>query len=186
MLERTIWLAWRGGSGRSGGGSHWPCPSPTHCSCLLILGPARWSVRHSDGLDTLCLSLTQSAARNVSGNSLVRGKVGVCSAALAAFIAPTAHKGMERGRTGHGRVWQVVFLASACHWPGQPPLESARLQIRLQLELELASPITVVLDSLYALTVCALCKLRWSLLEVSMGRVIVAYGHPSGASRTAP
>ena len=71
-----------------------------------------------------------------------------------------------------------------CPWPGQQPLESAGLQIRLQLELELTSQITVVLDSLYALTVCAL--LRWSLLEVSMGRVIGAYGHPSGASQTAP
>ncbi len=43
---------------------------------------------------------------------------------------------------------------------------------------------TLSIDSLYALTVCAL--LRLSRLEVYMGRVIVAYGHPSGASRTAP
>ena len=66
----------------------------------------------------------------------------------------------------------------------RPSGPTRRVQIRLQLDSELASPITVVLDSLYALTVCAL--LRWSLLEVYMGRVIVAYGHPSGASQTVP
>ena len=61
-----------GGSGRSGGGSHWPCPSPTHCSCLLTLGPARWSERHSDdlyALGHLCQCLSRDAATNESGNS---------------------------------------------------------------------------------------------------------------------
>jgi hypothetical protein len=48
-----IWLACRGGSGWSGGGSHWPCPSPAQCSCLLTLGPAIWSERHSDVLYAL-------------------------------------------------------------------------------------------------------------------------------------
>ena len=66
--------------------------------------------------------------------------------------------------------WKVASAPQALPLAAAPQV---RVQIRLQLEL--ASPITVVpnlsIHSVYALTVCAL--LRWSRLEVYMGQVIV-------------
>jgi len=62
------------------GGSHWPCPwsAAADRSCLMILGPPRWSVLHSDSPDALSLSLACATA-NVSGDSLVRAKMGISS-----------------------------------------------------------------------------------------------------------
>ncbi len=64
-------LAWGGGRR---GGTYRPCPSSSHGSCFLILGPAGWFVlhRHSHGVEPLSFSLAHCAAANMSGNCLVR------------------------------------------------------------------------------------------------------------------
>jgi len=87
-------LAWGGGRRC---GTYWPCPSSSHWSCFLILGPAGWSVLHRHSVDLLSLSLAQGAAANVSGDRLVRAnlKEGTASGSWAALIAPTAHIVME-------------------------------------------------------------------------------------------
>ena len=59
-------------------GSHWSCPWSAHRSCLMILGPPRWSVLHRDSPDALSLSLACATA-NMSGESLVRAKMGISS-----------------------------------------------------------------------------------------------------------
>ena len=61
-------LAWGGGRR---GGTYWPCPSSSHGSCFLILGPAGWSVLHRHSVDPLSLSLAQGAVANVGGDCLV-------------------------------------------------------------------------------------------------------------------
>ena len=60
------------------GGSHWPCPWSADRSCLMILGPPRWSVLHCDSPDALSLSLACATA-NMSGDSLVQAKMGISS-----------------------------------------------------------------------------------------------------------
>ena len=79
-------------------------------SSLVILGPCGWSVLHSDSPHALPLSLTYHAARNVCGDSLVRGKSGSAPGARAAVVAPTADKVTKcdgGAGHGHGGVWQV-------------------------------------------------------------------------------
>ena len=61
-----------------GPGSHWPCPWCAHRACLMILGPAGWAVLHCVSPEALFLSLTYEAATNLSGDSLVRKKIGIC------------------------------------------------------------------------------------------------------------
>ncbi len=58
--------------------SHWPCPWSADRSCLMILGPPRWSVLHRDSPDALSLSLACATA-NMSRDSLVRAKMGISS-----------------------------------------------------------------------------------------------------------
>ncbi len=76
-------------------GSHWPCPWSADRSCLMILGPPRRSVLHCDSLPTLSLLLANHTATNVSGDSLIRAKIGISSGAWAAIITPTTHKVIE-------------------------------------------------------------------------------------------
>jgi hypothetical protein len=85
-------LAWGGGRR---GWTYWPCPSSSHGSCFLILGPAGWFVLHRHSVEPLSLSLAHCASANVSGDRLVRAKLGTASGAWAALIARTAHKVME-------------------------------------------------------------------------------------------
>ncbi len=85
-------LAWGGGRR---GWTYWPCPSGSHGSSFLILGPARWFVLHRHSVNPLSLSLAQWAAANVSGDCLVRAKLGTASGAWTALIASTAHIVME-------------------------------------------------------------------------------------------
>ena len=56
-----------------------PCPWSAHRSCLMILGPPGWSVLHRHSPDALSLSLACATAANVSGDSLVRAKIGISS-----------------------------------------------------------------------------------------------------------
>ena len=74
----------------------------------MILGPAGRSVLHRDSPDALSLSLAYVAATNVSGDSLVRAKIGIRPRARPAIIAPSAHKVIESGGHDHG-VWLVMF-----------------------------------------------------------------------------
>jgi hypothetical protein len=87
-------LAWGGGRR---GGTYRPGPSSSHGFCFLILCPAGWFVLHRHSVEPLSssLSLAHCAAANVSGDRLVRAKIGTASGAWAALIAPTAHKVME-------------------------------------------------------------------------------------------
>ena len=55
------------------------CPWSAHRPCPMILGPARWSVLHRDSPDALSLSLACATAANVSGDSLLRAKIGISS-----------------------------------------------------------------------------------------------------------
>ena len=80
------------------GGSHWPCPWSADRSCLMILGPPRRSVLHCDRLHTLSLLLANHTATNVSGDGLIRVKIGISSGAWAAIITPTTHKVIECDR----------------------------------------------------------------------------------------
>ena len=80
------------------GGSHWPCPWSADRSCLMILGPPRRSVLHCDRLHTLSLLLANHTATNVSGDGLIRAKIGISSGAWAAIITPTTHKVIECDR----------------------------------------------------------------------------------------
>ena len=79
-------------------GSHWLCPWSAHRSCLMILGPPRRSVLHCDRLHTLSLLLANHTATNVSGDGLIRAKIGISSGAWAAIITPTTHKVIECDR----------------------------------------------------------------------------------------
>ena len=90
--------------------SHWPGPCWSNGSSLVILGPCGWSALHNDSPHALPLSLIYHTARNVCGDSLVRGKSGSAPGARAAVVAPTADKVTEcdgRAGHGHGGVWQV-------------------------------------------------------------------------------
>ncbi len=79
-------LAWGGGRR---GRTYRPCPSSSHGSCFLILGPAGWFVLHRHSVGPLSLSLAYCAAANVSGDRLVRAKIGTVPGA---WTAPNAHK----------------------------------------------------------------------------------------------
>ncbi len=98
-------LAWGGGRR---GGTYWPCPSSSHGSCFLILGPAGWSVlhRHSHCVDPLSLSLAQGAAANVGGDCLVWAKIGT---APGAWTTPKLWKVIAEldmaGSGCSGRLW---------------------------------------------------------------------------------
>jgi hypothetical protein len=64
-------LAWGCANGAGVcGGSHWSCPWSAHTNrslaCLMILGPAGWSVLHRHSPDALSLSLAYYAATHVS------------------------------------------------------------------------------------------------------------------------
>jgi len=101
------------------GGSHWPCPWSADRSCLMILGPPRRSVLHCDRLHTLSLLLANHTATNVSGDGLIRAKIGISSGAWAAIITPTTHIVIECDRLWHysqGRVRQVMFLCKLAEW----------------------------------------------------------------------
>ena len=78
--------------------SHWSCPWSADRSCLMILGPPRRSVLHCDRLHTLSLLLANHTATNVSGDGLIRAKIGISSGAWAAIITPTTHKVIECDR----------------------------------------------------------------------------------------
>jgi hypothetical protein len=45
----------------------------------MIIGPPGWSVLHRHSPDALSLSLACATAANVSGDSLVRAKIGISS-----------------------------------------------------------------------------------------------------------
>ena len=90
-MWRTILLAWGGVRG----GSHWPCPWSAHRSCLMILGPPGWSVLHCHSPDALSLSLACATAANVSGDSLVRAKIGISSWNLVASRVTRWHRGAK-------------------------------------------------------------------------------------------
>ncbi len=66
-------LAWD--CGRRGW-TYWPCPSSSHGSFFLILCPAGWFVLLRHSVEPLFLSLAYCAAANVSGDRLVRAKLG--------------------------------------------------------------------------------------------------------------
>jgi hypothetical protein len=87
-------LSWGGGRR---GGTFWPCPSSSHGSCCLVLGPAGWFVLHRHSVEPLSLSVAYCAAANVSGDRPVRAKIGTAPAAWTAWtrIAPIAHKVVE-------------------------------------------------------------------------------------------
>ncbi len=88
------------------------CP---HCSNLLVLGPAGWSVLRCDSPDALSLVLAYGAAPNVmvSGDCPIRGKGRRASGAGATVVAPTAYKVIESDGRAEHRVWQKKFL---CKW----------------------------------------------------------------------
>ena len=75
-------------------GSRWPCPCSAHRSCLMILGPPLWSVLHRDSPDALSLSLACATA-NVSGDSLVRAKMGISSWNPVASRVTRWHRGAK-------------------------------------------------------------------------------------------
>ncbi len=58
-------LAWGGGRR---GGTYWPCPSSSHGSCFLILGPAGWFVLHRHSVESLSLTGTHGASQLVGAD----------------------------------------------------------------------------------------------------------------------
>ena len=111
-ISHTIFLSCSTWAGVCGGW-RWSCPWSTHRSCLMIPGPPLWSVLHFDSPQTLSLHLANHTATNVSGDCLIRAKIGISLGAWAAIITPTAHKVIECDRLRHisdGRVRQAMFL----------------------------------------------------------------------------
>ncbi len=109
-----ILLTW--GGVRSG--SRWPCPWSAHRSCLMILGHHWWSVLHHHCPDALSLSMAYYTATNVSGDSLVRAKIGISSCDPVALRVILWHRWAKRLS---GRVNGLPATQVACG-PVAPPV----------------------------------------------------------------
>jgi hypothetical protein len=116
-MSHTIFLTstWTGVCG----GSHWSCPWRTHRSCLMILGPPRWSVLYHHSPDALSLSLACATA-NVSGDSrrLVQAKMGISSWNPVALRVTRWHRG---AKWLNGRV-DGLLTTQVAHGPVAPPV----------------------------------------------------------------